>query len=45
MHMHRNNVIYRIGKICDMISMDLDQCGVRFRLLMAYEIYQSKENR
>ena len=44
MHMHRNNVIYRVGKISDMIGMDLNESGVRFRLLMAYEIYTPKEN-
>jgi len=43
MHMHRNNVIYRVGKISDMINMDLNNSGVRFRLLMAYEIYTPKE--
>lgn len=43
MHMHRNNVIYRVGKIADMINMDLSDCGVRFRLLLAYEIYRRKE--
>ena len=42
MHMHRNNVIYRIGKISEMINMDLNECGIRFRLLMAYATY--KEN-
>ena len=44
MHMHRNNVIYRIGKISDMINMDLNESGVRFRLLMAYEIYTPRED-
>ncbi len=43
MHMHRNNVIYRIGKISEMIGMDLGESGTRFRLLMAYEIYTPKE--
>ncbi len=43
MHMHRNNVIYRVGKIADMINMDLSDSGVRFRLLLAYEIYRGKE--
>ena len=43
MHMHRNNVIYRIGKISDMTGMDLNDSGTRFRLLLAYEVYDSKE--
>lgn len=43
MHMHRNNVIYRIGRICDLIEMDLDDSRVRFRLLLAYEIFSPIE--
>ena len=43
MHMHRNNVIYRIGRICDLIEMDLDDSSVRFRLLLAYEIFSPIE--
>lgn len=39
MHMHRNNVIYRINRICEMTDMDLDDYSVRFRLLLAYEIF------
>ena len=43
MHMHRNNVIYRIGKITEMIGMDLGDAAVRLRLLLCYEIYRTKE--
>ncbi len=39
MHMHRNNVIYRINRICEMTELDLDDSTVRFRLLLAYEIF------
>lgn len=39
LHMHRNNVIYRIGRIEELIDMDLDDSSVRFRLLLAYEMY------
>ena len=42
-HMHRNNVIYRIGKISEIIGLDLENSGVRLRLLMAYEIFSPKE--
>lgn len=38
MHMHRNNVIYRIGRICEQTGLDLDDPNVRFRLLLAYEV-------
>lgn len=43
MHMHRNNVIYRINRICEMASLDLDDPNVRFRLLLAYEIFSPTE--
>ena len=42
MHMHRNNVIYRIGRICEQINIDLDNPDERFRLLLAYEVYPHK---
>ncbi len=38
-HMHRNNVIYRISRICEMANRDLDDAAVRFRLLLAYELF------
>ena len=40
MHMHRNNVIYRIGKISEMTDLDLSDPDVRLRLLLCYEIYK-----
>lgn len=42
MHMHRNNVIYRVNRICDIINMDLEDNDIRFRLLLAYEVYSPK---
>lgn len=39
MHMHRNNVIYRIGRICEQTDLNLDDADIRFRLLLAYEIF------
>lgn len=38
-HMHRNNVIYRINRICEMENLDLDDYQTRFRLLLAYELF------
>ncbi len=38
-HMHRNNVIYRISRISEMEDLDLDDAAVRFRLLLAYELF------
>ncbi|MBQ9912193.1 MAG: helix-turn-helix domain-containing protein [Firmicutes bacterium] len=38
-HMHRNNVIYRISRISEMADLDLDDPQVRFRLLLAYELF------
>ena len=43
MHMHRNNVIYRIGKICELTGLDLSAPDVRLRLLLCYDIYKRKD--
>ncbi|MDO5331095.1 MAG: helix-turn-helix domain-containing protein [Bacillota bacterium] len=45
MHMHRNNVIYRIGRICEQVNINLDDPKVRLRLLLAYEILGPKETK
>ncbi|MCQ2552953.1 MAG: helix-turn-helix domain-containing protein [Clostridia bacterium] len=44
MHMHRNNVIYRIGRICEQVNIDLDDPKVRLRLLLAYEVMNHTED-
>mgnify|MGYP005804765027 FL=1 len=38
LHMHRNNVIYHIGRISDIFSLDLDSPELRFRLLLLYKL-------
>ena len=38
LHMHRNNVIYHIGRISDIFSLDLDDPGQRLRLLILYRL-------
>lgn len=38
LHMHRNNVIYHIGRICDIFSLDLEDPGQRLRLLLLYRL-------
>ena len=43
MHMHRNNVIYRIGRICEQVGINLDDPEVRLRLLLAYEVLNQTE--
>lgn len=43
MHMHRNNVIYRIGRICEYTGIDLEKADVRFKLLLAYEVLPKAE--
>ena len=43
LHMHRNNVIYRISKIEEIIKLDLEDPDVRLRLLLCFEIYRPKE--
>ena len=37
-YMHRNNVIYHIGRICDIFSLDLEDPGQRLRLLLLYRL-------
>ena len=38
LHMHRNNVIYHAKRISEQFSVDLDEPGVRLRLLMLYRV-------
>ncbi len=38
LHMHRNNVIYHIGRICDIFELDLDDPELRLRLLILYKL-------
>lgn len=39
-HMHRNSVIYRIQKIQDLLSLNLDDPDVRLRLLISFKILE-----
>lgn len=38
LHMHRNNVIYHVGKIQELLSVDLNDPHVRFNLLVSCSI-------
>ena len=38
LHMHRNNVIYHIGRICEIFHLDLEDPGQRLRLLVLYRL-------
>ncbi len=38
LHMHRNNVIYHIGRICDIFELNLDDHSQRLRLLLLYKL-------
>ena len=40
LHMSRNNVVYRIGRIEDMLQLDLRSASVRFKLLISYALTQ-----
>jgi hypothetical protein len=40
LHMSRNNVVYRIGRIEDMLQLDLRSASVRFKLLISYAFTQ-----
>lgn len=36
LHMHRNNVVYHMGKIVEFLDIDLEDPHVRFSLLVSY---------
>ena len=38
LHMHRNNVLYRIPRIAESVGLDLDDYWVRFKLLLAFHL-------
>lgn len=38
MHMHRNSVIYRLNKIKELLSVNLDDPDVRLRLMMSFKV-------
>lgn len=40
LHMHRNSVIYRLGKISDILGVDMDDPDVRLRLLISFKIIE-----
>lgn len=40
MHMHRNSVIYRLGKIQEILALDLNDPDVRLRLLISFKILE-----
>lgn len=40
LHMHRNSVIYRLGKIRETLGVDLDDPDVRLRLLISFKVLE-----
>ena len=40
MHMSRNNVVYRIGRIEDMLNLRLESAATRFKLMLSYIMLQ-----
>ena len=40
MHMHRNSVIYRLGKIQEALGFDLNDPDVRLRVLISFKILE-----
>ena len=38
MHMHRNNVIYRIDRIGQILAVDLNEYHIRFKFLFSYRV-------
>ena len=43
LHMHRNNVVYHINKIKELISLDLDDSQERLNLVISYYLFQYAE--
>jgi len=43
LHIHRNSLIYRIGRIVDLTSIDLDSYKTRMSIMLAFEIERYKE--
>ena len=40
LHMSRNNVVYRIGRIGEMLKLDLNSASVRFKLMISFILAQ-----
>ena len=40
LHLHRNSIIYRLGKIEDILGVDLDDPEVRLRLLISFKMME-----
>jgi len=40
--MNRNNIIYRIARIKELLGMDLDDYEIRFRLMLAYKYWETQ---
>jgi len=45
LHLHRNSVIYRLGKIETILGVDLDDPEVRLRLLISFKILEYLDGR
>ena len=43
LHMHRNNVLYRIPRIAEKLGVDLDDYWVRLNLLLAFHLLELEE--
>jgi hypothetical protein len=45
LHMHRNNVAYRISRICEITGFDLDDADTRMNLSIAFIMLKTSEGR
>lgn len=43
LHMHRNNVLYRIPRIAEKLGLELDDYWVRLKLLLAFHLTELEE--
>ena len=43
LHMHRNNVLYHISRIEDLLGIDLNDYWTRMKLSLAYHFFELQE--
>lgn len=43
LHMHRNNVLYHIARIEDLLNIDLNDYWTRLKLILAYHLFELQE--
>lgn len=39
LHIHRNTLKYRLGKISELLKLNIEDAEIRFNLMLAYKLY------